>query len=73
MIRDQRDFSLIKDLALIHFDQESIMIVNKDGSSNLIYQDGSLENIGTMKELSEDQAMNLDAWTKIDGSYYTAS
>jgi len=55
--------------------QESILILNrpKNGkrTANLLFLDGgTLEAIGTLKQVSGDQAMLHDGWTKDGGDYY---
>ena len=51
--------------------QESILIRHADGSCYLVYcADGREEYIGQWREVSETQANDSMAWSRINGRYY---
>lgn len=51
------------------FDQESIMLVCKDNNAHIVYMSGSVESIGKLKEV--DSIEGLDAYSRIDGKYFS--
>lgn len=68
-LADREDYDYLRDLAQKN-EQESILIVDKDGSSTLLYMDnGEAEHIGQWQWAGLEQP-DTDAWTLLAGQYF---
>ena len=45
------------------------MLVNREGIARLVYMSGNLETIGKLEEV--DSIDGLDAYSRIDGKFYS--
>jgi len=52
-----------------YFGQESILVVNEDQKSSLIYANGKTEFIGTMGTI--DNIDKVENWTLVNGLFYS--
>lgn len=62
----------IKKHALEQLSQECVLVQHGDGLSRLEYSNGESEVIGRLKEISSDEASNVEAYTVLNGRYYRA-
>jgi hypothetical protein len=62
----------LADIAFRKFNQESILLVNGDGSGTLLYSNGTKVQLeGTFKKISAELAATKDSWTRtLDGQHY---
>jgi hypothetical protein len=67
---DLQHYYTLKDLAFKSFNQESILHQNSQGISCLIYTDNRVEELGQLKQISEEKARSLDSYTMVDNQYY---
>lgn len=58
------DEAFFADIACKNFSQESILYVDKENHSRLIYED-RIEYLGVLKPITQSQAQKLDAFTWI--------
>lgn len=73
IVKDRTDcvYQCIKTLAK-EFNQESILIVDNVNNAWLHYlEDNSEVYIGKLTEVSKEEALQLESWTKISNRYYT--
>lgn len=56
------------------YNQESILL-ELDGKASLVFMDQDKDTIelGTMSEITQSRAHELDAWTLVEGRYYAAN
>jgi len=67
--KDTIEMQAITDIAFNQFNQESVLTQDSAGVSYLEYQNGSIERLGAMIEVTD--VTGLDAYTKINNRYYT--
>lgn len=63
---------LLLNMIFNKYKQESVLLVNKDKQSYLIYSDLKKDYIGEFTKVNKDLAMNQVAYTKINNEYYVA-
>jgi len=69
MLTDSADIEVLRGFAA-KFNQDSILYIDSNGLSTLLYGDNTSENIPTPRFMCESEALNKDAWTKIGSNYY---
>lgn len=62
---------LIKTMAFVFFNQESILVQYNDGISYLEYANGKKERLGQLREVSENYAKQCENYTIFNNKYYT--
>lgn len=63
------DLDAVLDLAA-YFEQDCIMCVQDDNSASLMFQDGSIQDLGTLQIVSRSQAYKAGHYTYFRGAYY---
>lgn len=72
LINDSADLETLKNFAFKSFNQESILHQDTNQEAFLIYQNGTMERLGRLEQISKDEAESLISYTEMDGKYYTA-
>jgi hypothetical protein len=63
----------IAEMVLKDYDQEFYLEHNNDRTCELVFNDGNRKKIGTMREVTEAEALKKPAWTKTkDNRYFVA-
>ena len=66
----EETFETVKDLGLKSFNQESILFRDYTGDVALYYNNGDYEQLGTFTQVSEEEAENVDAFTKVGNAFW---
>lgn len=61
--------NILAEVAFKEFYQESILVVESDGSAYLRYQNGYIKPLGIMTQV--DSVEGLDAYSEVDDKFYT--
>jgi hypothetical protein len=65
-------YSRVAEIVLKDYDQESYLEHHNDQTCELVFSNGHRKKIGVMREVSEEEALKRNAWTKNKGKYYVA-
>ncbi len=55
------------------FNQESVLLVDSENRVSLLFQNNESMGLGMLKEITEFEALNSEAWSLIGNTYYKAS
>jgi hypothetical protein len=62
----------VAEMIMREYDQESYLVHHNDRTCELVFSNGHRKKIGVMREVSEEEALKRNAWTKNKGKYYVA-
>ena len=71
-INDDYTLSALKELAFTKYKQESILYRDNENKAYLHYSNGEIQYLGELKQVSEQEALSQDAYTKTDNGYFIA-
>jgi len=57
----------------IEFEQEAVLYRDSNGQVWLVNSKGDQESVGTFRKISEEQAGQVTAWTKINSEFFTTT
>lgn len=71
IVRDNTEVDVLKDFAFKNFGQESILHQDSNQEAHLIYNDGKVERLGRLEQVSEEEALKQDSFTIMGNKFYT--
>lgn len=69
--RNDEELQVLKDLAFNNFSQESILVRDYDGNAALTYWDGTVKELGPIKQVNPKLIEQLESYTVMNGNVYT--
>lgn len=70
IVGDNSELETIKNFAFKSFNQESVLHQDVNQEAFLMFQDGNVERLGRLEQVSKQEVETLDAYTVMDGKYY---
>jgi len=65
-----KTFSLVSSLFFDRFNQESILLIDENGNSFLLYSNGDYESLGLFVKVSKEIALKNKCCSYIDGEFF---
>jgi hypothetical protein len=69
--KNDTEIQVLKDFAFKNFDQESVLLQDANGVTELIYNDGKTERLGRLRQVNPKFLEGLDSYTVMGGNIYT--
>lgn len=70
LVNDGAELETLKNFAFKNFNQESVLHQDANQEAFLVFQDGTIERLGRLEQVSKQEVETLDAYTMMDGKFY---
>jgi hypothetical protein len=71
VVNNEADIETLKGFAFTNFNQDSILHQDVNQEASLFYNDGTIERLGRLVQVSHDVAVSKGNYTILNGEYYT--